>query len=254
MFSEVKRLLNRPRIQRRYYGILAEMIESRFSPSFLDKYLDGLEAAGVLRTDVGRPEGFIDRRRELLVDATSGVTSKAVSFVAKIASIDVPTVNVTGLAPVDVEVIRVLIDGSEPETAHGPVEAEFSDADLLSWRYEATLPVGEHVLQFLAFGGDGSLKDEISIGVQMMGPSFLRGDADGNGRLNISDATITALYLGGHITVTCLDALDSDDSGRVDITDVIFTLTYLFLTGESPAAPFPRTGIDPTADALSCSS
>ena len=254
VFSEVKRLLNRPRIQRRYYGILAEMIESRFSPSFLDKYLDGLEAAGVLRTDVGRPEGFIDRRRELLVDATSGVTSKAVSFVAKIASIDVPTVNVTGLAPVDVEVIRVLIDGSEPETAHGPVEAEFSDADLLSWRYEATLPVGEHVLQFLAFGGDGSLKDEISIGVQMMGPSFLRGDADGNGRLNISDATITALYLGGHITVTCLDALDSDDSGRVDITDVIFTLTYLFLTGESPAAPFPRTGIDPTADALSCSS
>jgi hypothetical protein len=252
VFSEVKRLLNRPWIQRRYYSILAEMIDSHFDPDFLEDYLDGLAAAGVRRTDVGRTGGFIDQRRTRLVEATRGVRSDVVPFSGEVIAIDGPRVMVSGQAPIEVRSIRTLIDGAEPETAYGPPLAEFSNRDVLGWSYTATLPKGDHMLEFLAFGIHDDLIDQIRLNVRVSTATFLRGDVDGSGRLNISDAVLVALHLGGRIAVTCLDALDSDDSGVVDITDVVFTLSYLFLVGEAPRAPFPSVGLDPTADALNC--
>ena len=46
---------------------------------------------------------------------------------------------------------------------------------------------------------------------------------------------------------------DADDNGELDITDGIGILSYLFLGGDAPHAPFPGCGEDPTVDALSCS-
>ena len=66
--------------------------------------------------------------------------------------------------------------------------------------------------------------------------TFLRGDADGSGVLDISDPVynLTPQFLGG-LDPICLDALDDDDSGVVDISDAMFTLLYLFLNGVEPA-------------------
>jgi hypothetical protein len=85
------------------------------------------------------------------------------------------------------------------------------------------------------------------------GPRFRRGDGNGDGAIDLSDAvgTIFHLYLGGN-EPTCLEAEDANDSGDADISDAIFTLNYLFTGGPEPPAPHPACDVDPTEDALSC--
>jgi hypothetical protein len=82
--------------------------------------------------------------------------------------------------------------------------------------------------------------------------TFRRGDFDGGGRLDLSDAIALLGYLFlGRAEPACPDAADSDDSGRLDITDAIGVLGYLFLGAPPPPAPGPTDcGADPTGDVL----
>jgi hypothetical protein len=83
-------------------------------------------------------------------------------------------------------------------------------------------------------------------------PVFRRGDANGSGVIDLSDAinTMGCLFLG--LTCTrCVDAADSNDDGSYDLSDAIHTLSWLFRGGAAPPAPGPFTcGPDPTADTL----
>ena len=83
-------------------------------------------------------------------------------------------------------------------------------------------------------------------------PAFLRGDANFDGEVDLSDAIrlLVTLFQGG-ATIPCRDAADSDDSGELDISDAIRLLDFLFSGGDE--LPLPGTlelGIDPTPDAL----
>src|SRR5688572_10672024 len=83
---------------------------------------------------------------------------------------------------------------------------------------------------------------------------FLRGNSNGDDRIDIADPihTLTYLFLGGD-SPDCIDAADSNDSGGVDISDPVYTLGYLFLGGPEPPAPGPDiAGSDPTGDPLDC--
>ncbi len=83
---------------------------------------------------------------------------------------------------------------------------------------------------------------------------FLRGDADANGRVELTDAIfiLSHLFLGGD-DPPCSDSADVDDDGELNLTDSIQALTYLFLGGNLPA-PGPSTcGLDETIDPLDCS-
>ena len=74
-------------------------------------------------------------------------------------------------------------------------------------------------------------------------PRFRRGDVDGNGTLELTDAirVLGFLFLGGS-EPDCMDAADADDSGfPVDISDAIYSLTYQFLGGPEPLPPGPTT-------------
>jgi hypothetical protein len=83
--------------------------------------------------------------------------------------------------------------------------------------------------------------------------SFVRGDANGDGVLEISDASTTLNFLFSGIgTPHCFDAADTNDDGRIDITDPIYGLTFQFLGGAAPPAPFPDAGRDPTNDGMGC--
>ena len=86
----------------------------------------------------------------------------------------------------------------------------------------------------------------------MPAPTFIRGDTDLSGTLNIADVIrlLEILFQGGAIGMTCEDALDANDSGIANIADAIFLLSYLFGGGPDPAAPFPTAGVDPTPDLL----
>jgi hypothetical protein len=83
---------------------------------------------------------------------------------------------------------------------------------------------------------------------------FLRGDANGDDEVDISDvvAILGALFLGFH-EPSCMDAADANDNGRVDVSDPIRVLAFLFNKGDAPPAPGPYApGIDPTLDLLDC--
>jgi len=75
-----------------------------------------------------------------------------------------------------------------------------------------------------------------------------------DGILNIGDpiTTLGYLYLGTPSALVCAKAADADDSGTLILTDAIYLLSYLFLGGGPPVAPFPGCGLDNTADNLGC--
>ena len=88
-------------------------------------------------------------------------------------------------------------------------------------------------------------------------PTFLRGDANRDGKLDISDPiyTLGFLFLGNPVDLSCTDAADVDDSGAVGIADAIFTFQYLFypeVNTQRIPLPFPEASIDPTPDSLDC--
>jgi hypothetical protein len=86
------------------------------------------------------------------------------------------------------------------------------------------------------------------------GTPFRRGDPDGNGGVNITDAVriLNVLFLGLG-TIDCSDAADSDDNGAVNITDAVRILNVLFLgIGSIPAPGMDTCGVDPTDDAVGC--
>jgi hypothetical protein len=83
--------------------------------------------------------------------------------------------------------------------------------------------------------------------------SFVRGDANGDGVVEIADAIKMLQELFGQTERNCADASDANDDGTNDIADVIFTLTYLFSNGAVPPAPgASEAGVDPTPDDLGC--
>lgn len=93
----------------------------------------------------------------------------------------------------------------------------------------------------------------VSVGSE---PTFLRGDANFDGFIDIADsvAIISSLFLTGvhRYDLPCEDAADVNDDSRIDLADSISELNYLFKSGRPPLAPFPDAGTDPTVDELDC--
>ena len=85
---------------------------------------------------------------------------------------------------------------------------------------------------------------------------FVRGDANVDGRVNISDPIhlLNLLFVGDVDPLSCADAADEDDNGMLNITDAVVTLGYLFLGEPGPPPPAGRCGPDPTEDDLDCES
>jgi hypothetical protein len=83
--------------------------------------------------------------------------------------------------------------------------------------------------------------------------TFVRGDANADGTVNIADPIFILgyLFLGGEAPA-CDDAADSDDGGRIEITDAVRILNHLFLGTAAIPAPYPAEGDDPTVDSLGC--
>ncbi|HZN60402.1 MAG TPA: CotH kinase family protein [Planctomycetota bacterium] len=83
------------------------------------------------------------------------------------------------------------------------------------------------------------------------GPAFLRGDVNGDGALNITDAVRTLLGLFGGLPLPCERSADANDDGSINLTDVLAVLQYLFRFGEPLPPPFPACGRG--SGALGCS-
>ena len=83
---------------------------------------------------------------------------------------------------------------------------------------------------------------------------FFRGDADGNGRINVADAVLIIQVVVGNLNAVynCPDALDANDDGSANIADAVPVLRWVFQRGAALPAPFLGCGADPTDDDLGC--
>ncbi len=83
--------------------------------------------------------------------------------------------------------------------------------------------------------------------------TFMRGDANGDGQIDISDPIkiLFQLFLEPE-PPTCADSSDANDDGELDLSDVLTLLGYLFLDGRQLPPPFPGPGVDLTPDPLCC--
>ena len=81
--------------------------------------------------------------------------------------------------------------------------------------------------------------------------TFVRGDTNADGTIDITDPIYALGYLFSNGPATCLNALDANDDNGVDISDAINLLGYLFGGGAAPPAPV-ICGPDPTPGAIEC--
>ncbi|MEM7264156.1 MAG: IPT/TIG domain-containing protein, partial [Planctomycetota bacterium] len=116
---------------------------------------------------------------------------------------------------------------------------------------QAEVPQGDGEISVIVRNTDGQESNPVSF-LYRIPAQFLRGDANLDEDVDLSDAVRILIYLFGGGEAQCLDAADSDDSGDVDLTDAIFVLNYLFQGGLEPSAPFPALGVDPTPDEIGC--
>lgn len=82
---------------------------------------------------------------------------------------------------------------------------------------------------------------------------FVRGDANGNGNVEITDAVTLLAFLFAGGVVECETAADCNADGGLNLGDAVAILDYLFNEGAAPASPFPLCGPG-AAHALHCSS
>jgi hypothetical protein len=107
-------------------------------------------------------------------------------------------------------------------------------------------------------GGDMNTQEDVFQSPSPQGP-FIRGDANHDGIINLSDSIwiYNWLFQGGPAP-QCYDAADANDDGSIDGSDPAFLNNFLFTGGSAPRCPFccsPTTsccGKDPTGDGLPC--
>ena len=81
---------------------------------------------------------------------------------------------------------------------------------------------------------------------------FIRGDANSDGVVELTDATvILGVLFRGDGKLDCFDAADANDDGSIDMTDAIVVLDFLFLGGPPPVGGVEAQA-DRTQDGLGC--
>src|SRR5690606_31371550 len=69
--------------------------------------------------------------------------------------------------------------------------------------------------------------------------AFVRGDADLDGRIWLTDAVFVLRYLFEAGESPCLEAMDQNHNGHVSVADAIILCQHLFQAGPAPMAPYP---------------
>jgi len=130
-------------------------------------------------------------------------------------------------------------------------EAEFN-AVFEARHHCIVLDVSFDELRLQAVGFESEVFDEYTIRKDRPRPplSYLRGDPNGDGVVDLADvlATLGVLFLGDD-PLPCLPAASGfDDGSNITITHPLFLLWFLYRGGSPPTPPFPACGPVPGAD------
>ena len=146
---------------------------------------------------------------------------------------------------------------------HNVSTGETTNLRLAGWPLTFTLSGDALVLvvseseQGEDLNGDGDTRGRILHLVDLIRlsskPVFVRGEANADGDLNLSDGLFILSWLfRGTEEPPCLDAADTDDSGVIDVSDAVSVFGVLFLGQGPPPAPGLSCGVDETDDRLDC--
>ena len=97
---------------------------------------------------------------------------------------------------------------------------------------------------YIAFDNDGQVALFSFVPTGGDSPvEFERGDCNGDGDVNLSDAVcILGWLFGGAATPGCIAALNTNGDATVNVTDSVSLLNFLFAGGPAPVDPFPECG------------
>jgi hypothetical protein len=134
----------------------------------------------------------------------------------------------------------------KPDAPVGTTEVRFVDG---ARRSGPTAPIGNPVHNTLISGGQPVSPDARAgfvfinalVSILPGGTPFVRGDSNGDQKIDISDPkfTLSHLFLGT-VDLKCPDAADANDDGRVDVSPWRRSCTSSW-----EARPFPRPGKRP---------
>lgn len=83
--------------------------------------------------------------------------------------------------------------------------------------------------------------------------AFLRGDANDDGGVDVSDAQFILNWLFlGESAPGCVVATNANGDDSADISDSVYLLGHLFLGGPPPGTPYPECGPVPDEEGLTC--
>jgi hypothetical protein len=157
----------------------------------------------------------------------------------------------------DVVVLYLRIQGQVPESGCKTYGIDFVDGLVGSGQ-----PVANVVTcgQGVTRRDDGGELDDDADGAEACLSTFcakrrfVRGDANGDALVNVSDTVflLDFLFRDGS-PPPCEQACDADSNDGVNLSDAIHLLNYLFQSGPAPGAPFPSCG-RAAGSQLSCAS
>jgi hypothetical protein len=236
-------------VRRLYVRIAAEFLDGYWSTATAGPFLNAFQRdtgmnMGEVRSFVGSRATIIRNQIQGFLETPFRIRTNGGEEISTAAT----TVDLDGEAPVNVTGILYRRNAGDP--------ADLTPAWVTPTRWRATfeLPSANNNFQFFGFDAAGSLTESTSIRITTSAwpTGFIRGDANGDRVVDISDSVAGLLHLFGGLELDCQDAADFDDNGHVEITDAIAALNYLFRDGAPPAPPYPFSGMDPSPDQLDC--
>ncbi|MEM7260429.1 MAG: dockerin type I repeat-containing protein, partial [Planctomycetota bacterium] len=177
-----------------------------------------------------------------------------------------PTCSPSSVNPTPVTILDCLVDAPTCTlTVTWTNESQYSSLRVLVDGTEVLALAGTETSAIVSLGAPGSYEVCVD-GTTICGDAvaaacctvecpreFQRGDANGDGTVNIADAVGQLdLFVGTDNTIDCDDALDTNDDGQVNIADPVYFLNYQFTLGPVIPDPFLTCGLDTTEDSLGC--
>lgn len=218
-FTEITRMINRPKIKRLYYGILKEQVDGFFftgAGSPLSEYASQLSGSGV---SLGNVLGFVTTRSSMIRSWIQPAVYPQVRLrITTNGGSDITTdetaVVLDGEAPAE---IRDFIVSRNGRLLDDPAPAfSLSSSNIRGWRTQIPLEAGDNEVEILGFDTGGSLVDSDSIRISST-PAW--------GRPAIRDVTPNPALRGEEITIEgdeFHDGLVVVFGGLVLVSDVEF--------------------------------
>jgi hypothetical protein len=141
-----------------------------------------------------------------------------------------------------------------PRVFFGSVEAAFVSYEPLvdPAVITARVPTGAGTVAVRVRNRDSQESNTAAFTYPGAAGSFVRGDVNGDGLVDVSDPVRTLFHLFSGTAIDCQDAADADDNELLNLSDAIRELDFLFRRGPAPPTPFPSAGPDPAGAALGC--